>query len=416
MKKINVALYGMLTIGVLCNIQGCSFKELDNAIKSQQDKPEIEFELPTQIMELQIELPIEIASDEIQENETTEEIIEVSDIYYAYHKLDNTKQKIYMEIFNALDDYKEEIMLSTTDKGLIDEVFTCVMNDHPELFYVDGYKCTEYSLNNKITDISFGGTYSMTYEEVIGTKNQIDEVLEPVLREVPLNEDEYYTIKYIYEFLINNTEYNKAADNNQNICSVFLQGESVCQGYAKAMQYMLHKMDMQAFLVTGFTNGERHAWNLVKVNGQYYYTDPTWGDASYFYNGETVDANGTYSPQINYDYFLVTTDEITRTHSVERVVELPECISIENDYFYREGLYFESYDDDKLKHIFEYFQQSEDGYVTIKCSNKAIYDEMLTKLIKDKAIFDFLDNHGDTIAYTSNEKQETISFWKAVIN
>ena len=40
------------------------------------------------------------------------------------------------------------------------------------------------------------------------------------------------------------------------------------------MQYMLQASGIQCVLVTGFTNGERHGWNLVRVNGEYYYLDP----------------------------------------------------------------------------------------------------------------------------------------------
>ncbi|MDE7273068.1 MAG: hypothetical protein K2N95_08405 [Lachnospiraceae bacterium] len=350
-------------------------------------------------------------SEEETETQTEgQSLREVSELYYAYHQLDEEKQKIYLEILDALTDMKSGVPLSTVDKSVLDVVFACVMNDHPELFYVEGYQYTEYTLNDITTGITFSGTYSMTRAEVEQTGLAIEQRLAACFQQVPLNEDEYSTVKYLYEWLINNTEYDRAAANNQNICSVFLQGRSVCQGYAKAMQYMLQRADIQCLLVTGFTNGERHGWNLVRVNGDYYYLDPTWGDASYA-SGGAGDATDQFVPTINYDYFLVTTDEITRTHSIEKVVDLPQCTAMEDNYFVREELYLDSYDEGKLALIFDSDAAKTAGYVTLKCDSRETYDLMVQTLIASQKIFDFVDKQGESIAYTSNEQQRTISFW-----
>jgi hypothetical protein len=198
-------------------------------------------------------------------------------------------------------------------------------------------------------------------------------------------------------------------DNNQNICSVFLEGKSVCQGYAKSLQYMLQKSGIECFIVTGFTGGERHAWDVAKINGNYYYLDPTWGDASYSYSGETSSIY-EFAPSINYDYFLVTTDELTRTHSIERVVQLPECDEIADNYFVREGLYLTGFDEEKLAGIFDSYASRQAGYVTIKCASDVFLD-VLSQLIDEQKIFDFIDVQGSSIAYTSNSELYTISFW-----
>lgn len=346
------------------------------------------------------------------QNDSTEEsnVREVSELYYAYHQLDAERQKLYLEMLDALTDMQSGAPLSTLDKSELDVVFACVMNDHPELFYVDGYQYTEYTLGSVVTGITFSGSYSMTGAEVEQARIGIEQKLAECFQQVPLNEDEYSTVKYLYEWLIDHTEYDRSAENNQNICSVFLQGRSVCQGYAKAMQYMLQAADIQCALVTGFTNGERHGWNLVRVNGEYYYLDPTWGDASYSSGGGDGIPDG-FVPSINYDYFLVTTDEITRTHSIEKVVELPQCTAVADNYFVREGLYFDNYDEAGLAAVFGSEAARAAGYVTLKCSSSETYEQMVQTLIASQKIFDFVDKQGESIAYTSNDEQRTISFW-----
>lgn len=400
MRKWKVV-WAALTGGMMLMTQGCTDQiayDLQHIIREE------EAESTTEPREYEPEQPQDDSMEEEQG------VREVSGLYYAYHQLDEKDQKIYLEMFDALTAMQSGVPLSTVDKSVLDVVFSCVMNDHPELFYVEGYQYTEYTLGNTVTGITFSGTYSMTSAEVEQAGLMIEQKLAECFEQVPLNEDEYSTVRYLYEWLIDHTEYDRNAENNQNICSVFLQGRSVCQGYAKAMQYMLQAADIQCVLVTGFTNGERHGWDLVRVNGEYYYLDPTWGDASYASGGSEGAADG-FVPAINYDYFLVTTDEITRTHSIEKVVPLPECTAVDDNYFVREGLYFDSYDTDRLASIFDSEAVKAAGYITLKCDNSETYDQMVQTLIGSQEIFYFVDKQGESIAYTSNDEQRTISFW-----
>ena len=69
-----------------------------------------------------------------------------------------------------------------------------------------------------------------------------------------------------------------------SIYSVLQNGESVCAGYAKTMQYLAGKAGIFVTYVTGTATdpdtGETqdHAWNLVKCDGKYSYVDTTWAD------------------------------------------------------------------------------------------------------------------------------------------
>lgn len=346
-----------------------------------------------------------------KEGSSEAEAIEVPDIYYAYHSLNAEEQKLYLEILDALQNMSVGVTVSTLDVKQLDKCFECVMRDRPELFYVEGFRYTEHLLGDVLTKISFEGMYSATKEEAEAYAIEIDRKLSECIGRAPVNDDEYSIVKHLYDYLIANTEYDAGADNNQNIRSVFLGGRSVCQGYAKAMQYMLQKAGIQSFLVTGYTGGVRHAWNLTRVNGQYYYLDPTWGDASYSYSGSEDMEQGAFYPSINYDYFLVTADEISKTHSFEPFLELPDCDSTQDNYYVREGLFFESYDREQLENIFNSDAVKAEDYVTLKCANREVYSDMLSAVIDERQIFGIINSNGGSISYASNDELCTISFW-----
>jgi transglutaminase-like putative cysteine protease len=389
-KKLMLWMAILACIGI--SLQGCGFSKNDVVEFIQDETKEY--------------MPDSTSPSTLAEADITDEAEEA---YYGYRMLGEDDKLIYQEMLYALSEIQDDVSLSTKDKSRLDLVFNCLMNDHPELFYVTGYKYTEYTLGSEITSITFSGTYSMTKDQVESTKPILDSKVNECLMYAPDGDDEYLTAKYLYEWVIDNTEYVEGAENNQNICSVFLEGKSVCQGYAKSLQYLLQEMGIECFIVTGFTNGDRHAWDIAKIDGEYYYLDPTWGDASYSYSGDT-DSIYDFAPSINYDYFLVTTDELTRTHSIERVVDLPECDAITDNYFVREGLYFTGYDEEKLAQIFDSYASREAGYVMIKCSSES-YSNVVSQLIDSQKIFDFVDVQGSSIAYTSNDELRIISFW-----
>ena len=394
---------------VVCMMAGCTN---DKAITD--DVP--------QNMEQSVELPSETGHVQPSQQETEEKtetfraaieeerMQSVSEIYYAYHTLDESGRMLYLELLDILKGRQENITISTTDIEQLNHVFTCVMHDHPELFFVEGYQYTKYTVGDRITSISFFGTYSMTEEEIARSQQEIDEYVDVCFEGMPQTEDEYNKVKYLYEYLIHQTEYDREAPNNQNICSVFIGKRSVCQGYAKALQYLMQKAGMVSVLVTGYTQQEGHAWNLVRVNGAYYYVDTTWGDASYTFEDEENAYVGEMPP-INYDYFLVTTKELYVTHEPDFLIRLPECEEEKDNYYVREGLYFTNYDEDKLKLIFEQASMDEAGYVMFKCSDEQVFNTIKQKLIEQQGVFRFIQDQGATIAYTDNRVQRTFSFW-----
>lgn len=330
---------------------------------------------------------------------------------YDYSQLSREEQELYAEILAGLQESAADVPVSCGDESVFDKVFQCVMNDHPEIFYVDGYTFIKYTKGDTVTGHAFSGSYMYDREEIAERERKIEEKAEEILAGMPADGGEYEKVKYVYEYLITNTEYVQGAEDNQNICSVFLHGKSVCQGYAKAAQYLFLRMGIASIFVTGkVESGEDHAWNIVRIDGAYYHVDTTWGDASYVMSGPDDGYEGKI-PQINYEYLCVPDDQLFVTHSVSDTIPVPACISMAANYYVREGAYFTQADMEKAAALFEKAYEDGTAYVTLKCADAEVYEEMEQHLIERQEVFRFLHTSDGTVAYTTNEGQLALSFW-----
>ncbi len=332
---------------------------------------------------------------------------ELANCYY-YSKLSEEEKTVYEEIYSVLNAMGKDAGLSTVDADMVEKIFKCVLNDHPKFYYVEGYTYTTYTKGSEITKLEFTGTYSKTKEECEAIDLQIEQYVNNCFAGMPGGISDYEKVKYIYEYIINDTEYNLLSEDNQNICSVFLNGESVCMGYARAMQYLLLKQNLLCTIVNGTANqGEEHAWNLLLLDGQYYHLDVTWGDDSYTVSSDSASPVG----MTNYSFFCVTTEEISKTHEIKSIVELPECVAWDNNYYVKEDLYFESLDKEKLARIFQDAYAQDKTYIEIKCMDSVVYRQIHTYLLEEQHIFDYLSKEKDTVSYYDGEDILLLEFW-----
>lgn len=336
---------------------------------------------------------------------------------YCFQHLDEPGQQWYRDIQRILAGMGQEQELSPEclEAGLteedIDRIFCYVLADHPEYFYVDGYRYTKYSRMDKLIKITFSGSYTYDSQECEARWAQIQDAAEALLALAPEGADDYEKARYVYETLIRNTDYVLDAPDSQNLYSVLVNGASVCQGYAKATQYLLNHLGVPCVLVQGQVEpGEGHAWNLLCVDGEYYYMDTTWGDASYRQT-ESAPLQGEGIPQVNYDYLCVSTRQLLRTHVPGQDVPLPECTATKDNYYVREGCLFSACEEEALRKAFERAISEGRQEISLKCTEEEVYRELLDHLVEQKEVFSYLGPDCSTLHYARNEKQLSITFW-----
>lgn len=70
-------------------------------------------------------------------------------------------------------------------------------------------------------------------------------------------------------------------EDNTNPYGMLVLGYGICLGYAESFRLLMDLAGVECITVTGaaFHNDEDHAWNMVKLEGEWYCVDPTWDNA-----------------------------------------------------------------------------------------------------------------------------------------
>lgn len=229
-------------------------------------------------------------------------------MYPYYHMLDATGQALYRQIYaNADAMIKAFAPVEAVSAALLRNAFMAVVNDHPELFWVNTAYQYQYASSGRVAAIYL--SFNKTADDISLAKEMFENAAKEILTEVEHSENVHDKELYIYDALVAKTGYSNGAAMNQSAYSALVLGKTVCAGYARAYQYLLQQLGIPCYYCTGYA-GENHAWNIVKLEDAYYNVDVTWADTK---------------PQ-NYLYFNGTDADYASDHIRKDLsVKLPVC-------------------------------------------------------------------------------------------
>lgn len=237
------------------------------------------------------------------------------DYYFYRAALDETSAQAYDQIYQGLLEGQREIDLSSLSIPVdeISNLYYSVLNDHPELFWLDSSLSYHYYDNyshNGHPDIvtNIEPVYNRLAEDIPGYTARIQDSIQDALYQAINLDKPLDRVKLIHDYLAHTIDYDAEAVYNQNLYSALVEHRTVCAGYAHAFQYCMMQLGIPTAYVTGeaVSDGvrEEHAWNLVELDGQFFNIDVTWDDP--VGKDPNVDC---------YDYFNLTDQELSADHT-----------------------------------------------------------------------------------------------------
>ncbi len=313
-------------------------------------------------------------------------------LYYIRGSLNAEEQALYDQISMMLAMHAPQTTLRCRDGDRALTLFRYVMDDHPEYFWADGNATCSYYEENGLYELIMIPTYTMTEEESDRMQQRLDAVTENLRRQFGSSSD-YEKVKGVYEYIINHSIYDMGW-MDQSLCTVLLEGHGVCASYARSTQYLLQQLGVQALYVFGEAGGGSHAWNVVRIDNDYYHLDTTWGDPI-MENGEQI---------LQYDYFCLTSDEMFLDHTLDPGAICPNCTAVTANYYRHEGRYFSSCDREAIRRLFERDTAARQA-VRLRSSDAAVMDEIWRWLFDEAGVYEILEEL-ETVGF----ERDTCSF------
>lgn len=160
------------------------------------------------------------------------------------------------------------------------DISTDIMNagralliDHPEMLQLASYG---YRYDDTMIQAKIDFAINNPIMESLNTL-RIRRIIDNIKRRTKDMSDRE-KIKYVYEWIGDNNTYDELftyTSKNQSIYNVFIKGNAVCAGFAKASQVIFQNIGIESMTISGESGGP-HMWNVIKLDNKYYYYDSTY--------------------------------------------------------------------------------------------------------------------------------------------
>lgn len=310
------------------------------------------------------------------------------------------KSKLYRDIENTLLNGDKQVIIRDLnifkDSQEIFNIIEEISNKNPVVMY---YKGAEYQIGNLKLH------YSKPKEDILFHRNEIEKKRDIFLsNNISSNMSDFEKVLVIHDFIVNNAKYDErlfsegtVPPESYSAYGVLSLGVGVCESYAKAMKYLLDGTNIESTIVIGESNGENHAWNLVKIDDEYYHIDSTWNDP--------ITNNGL--DVIRYNFFNLTDEEISKTHTWNNE-DYPKANGNKYNYY----RYYKLIVDNKieLENKIRETILKKDTEISLKIEGMMVEDLPLSEIIENIAYKNYEIVKLKSFSYSIDELHDIINF------
>ena len=273
-----------------------------------------------------------------------EEFIDESDIISIEYQAPYDSTEVFEDYFDA-EELKARIRAAVLNyeqnldiweyripSSMLAELYAFFSDNFTDCFHVNLAGCTKYGNSDFLVKMVF--EYLVEEEKYEEYKAIWDAKIESYLEGVDDSLTDVQKALILHDRIALRCDYDKENADAGTLplasytpFGVVINEVAVCQGYAELYSYLLSCVGIKSYLCS--SDVMLHVWNIVVIDGEYYYVDVTWDDPVWDVSGRVTHTN-----------FLCSYEDFKKHHHKNGVIDYDTTPSSTrfDDSFWRDSI------------------------------------------------------------------------------
>lgn len=208
----------------------------------------------------------------------------------SYKELSDVHKDAYEKMYKAVWLQRVSVRINGISDDELFDIYTQMKADHPELIHIgDSPSSHSVTVNTRVshTVVTLSFDYRMNKSQTKENRVSLASRISDLIQGVAAIKDESSKAESIHDKLCKLVEYDYSAleedSKGHSAFDSICNGLAVCEGYAHGYTLLCRSAGLECETIVGNLESSKdptigHAWNRVRIDGEWLYVDTTFDD------------------------------------------------------------------------------------------------------------------------------------------